>query len=104
MPFPGREKKCAYRRRAQASCAGAAEGRELIFLARDLRLMSVPARTSPSLQLGVPKSLFQLKGRSSWPAFEVSRDGMRFLAVVPEALADERPLSVIVNWPSEVEK
>jgi hypothetical protein len=66
--------------------------------------MSVPVRTAPSLQLGTPSPLFALKGRSSWLDFDVSRQGDRFLAVVPDVVADERPLSVVVNWPSEVEK
>ncbi len=35
---------------------------------------------------------------------DVSPDGKRFLAVVPEVIADELPLNVIVNWTSEVRK
>ncbi len=35
---------------------------------------------------------------------DVSPDGRRFLAVVPEVIADELPLNVIVNWTSEVRK
>jgi roadblock/LC7 domain-containing protein len=104
MPFPGPGEKVRVSTEGARVVRWNPDGRELLFLSRDLRLMSVPVRTSPSLQLGAPRSLFQIKGRSSWPAFEVSGDGKRFLAIVPEALADERPLSVIVNWPTEVEK
>jgi len=35
---------------------------------------------------------------------DVSPDGKRFLAVVPEVIADELPLNVIVNWTSEVRR
>ena len=80
------------------------DGRELLYLAGDRRMTSVPVKTSPSLQLGAPKPLFELEGRLNWIAFDVSPDGKRFLAVVPEALADDLPLSVVVNWPSDVEK
>jgi serine/threonine protein kinase len=94
--------------RIRVSTGGAAlarwsrDGRELFYLSGDRRLMSVPVRTSPSLQLGTPTPLFTLKGKGLWPTFEVSADGKRFLAVVPEVVADDLPLSVIVNWTSEV--
>jgi Tol biopolymer transport system component len=76
---------------------------ELLFLSSDLRMTSVPVRTSPSLQLGAPTTLFALKG-DPWVSFDVSPDGKRFLAIVPEVVADQLPLTVVVNWTSEVEK
>lgn len=76
---------------------------DLLFLSSDLRMTSVPVRTSPSLQLGAPTTLFVLKG-DPWRSFDVSPDGKRFLAIVPEVVADQLPLSVVVNWTSEVEK
>jgi hypothetical protein len=66
--------------------------------------MAVPVRTAPSLELGEPKALFTLENRSRWLSFDVSADGKKFLAVVPVTLADRQPLSVVVNWPSGVEK
>jgi hypothetical protein len=47
--------------------------------------------------------VFILSGRP-WEDFAVSRDGKRFLAVVPQAFAGERPLSVILNWSAEVRR
>ncbi|MDQ5871398.1 MAG: protein kinase [Acidobacteriota bacterium] len=80
------------------------DGRELLYLSADRRLMSVPVRTTPSLELGAPAPLFVLKGRWSWSDFDVSPDGKRLLALVPEVVADELPLSVAVNWTAELEK
>jgi Tol biopolymer transport system component len=80
------------------------DGRELFYLSGDRRLMSVPVRTSPSLELGTPTPLFALKGKGWWKAFEVSPDGKRFLAVVPQIIADELPLNVVVNWTAESSK
>ena len=81
------------------------DGSELLYLTADQNLMSTSVRTSPSLQLGAPKSLFQVKGRAGgWLAFEVSADGTRFLAITTESFADERPLNVVVNWPAEAGK
>jgi serine/threonine protein kinase len=96
--------------RIRVSTGGAAltrwsrDGRELFYLSGDRRLMSVPVRTSPSLGLGTPTPLFTLKGKGSWPSFEVSPDGKRFLAIVPEVIANELPLNVVVNWTAEVGK
>ncbi|HVE66267.1 MAG TPA: protein kinase [Thermoanaerobaculia bacterium] len=73
------------------------DGRELLYLSGDRRLMSAPVRTSPSFELGAPRALFELAGRS-WSTFEVSADGKRFLAIVPEVVADELPISVVVSW------
>jgi dipeptidyl aminopeptidase/acylaminoacyl peptidase len=104
MPFPGPGEKTRVSTQGASAVRWSPDGRELLYLARDLRLMSVSVRTFPELQLGMPRFLFQFKGRSSWLGFEVSADGSRFLAIVPESIADERPLNVVVNWPSEVEK
>jgi hypothetical protein len=34
----------------------------------------------------------------------VSPDGERFLAIVPGVVADELPLSAVVDWTAELEK
>ncbi|HYK42818.1 MAG TPA: hypothetical protein VE007_10555, partial [Thermoanaerobaculia bacterium] len=79
------------------------EGRELLYVSGDRRLMSISVRTAPTLELGKPAALFALTG-PDWISFDVSPDGKRFLAVVPKVVADELPLNVIVNWPSAVGK
>jgi eukaryotic-like serine/threonine-protein kinase len=79
-------------------------GRELFYLSYDDRLMSVPVRTRPSLELGSPVSVFPIASKSGWPSFEVAPDGGRFLAVVPEVLGDELPLTVVTNWTAELKK
>ncbi|MGH9399613.1 MAG: TolB family protein, partial [Thermoanaerobaculia bacterium] len=80
------------------------DGRELFYLSGDRRLMSVAVSTSPALKLGTPTPLFTLTGKGYWPSFDVSQDGKRFLALVPETVADELPLNVVANWASEVGK
>ncbi|MGH9365424.1 MAG: protein kinase domain-containing protein [Thermoanaerobaculia bacterium] len=109
MPFPGPGEK------TRVSTGGAwllnwsPDGRELLYLSADRRLMSVPVRTTPALQLGSRAELFSLKGRD-WKrsfggedaGFGVSPDGKRFLALVPEVVADELPLTVVLNWTAQV--
>jgi hypothetical protein len=47
--------------------------------------------------------LFALKG-PIWSSFDVSADGKRFLALVPEVVANEQPLTVVLNWTAEVQR
>jgi Tol biopolymer transport system component len=76
----------------------APDGREIFYLAADGRLMAVPVRTQPVLEVGAPMSLFALNPAATWKDFDVARDGKRFLAIIPQSRANEQPLSVIVNW------
>ena len=101
MPYPGPGE------RTQVSSEGARlvrwsrDGRELIFTSADRRLISVPVRTFPALSLGTPTALFPIAGRAGWNAFEPFPDGKRFLALVPEVVAVELPLTVIDGWRPE---
>jgi hypothetical protein len=65
--------------------------------------MHVAVRTASKLEVGRPAPLFAVPGRS-WFDFAVSADGTRFLAVVPQALGGEQPLTVILNWTAEVRR
>jgi serine/threonine protein kinase/Tol biopolymer transport system component len=79
------------------------DGRELFYVSTDRRLMAVPIRTTPMLEVGTPVPLFTLQGRA-WSDFAVTADGKRFLAVVPQAFAGEQPLTVILNWTAEIRR
>jgi Tol biopolymer transport system component len=76
----------------------APDGRELFYLATDGRVMAVPVRTQPALEMGAPMPLFALNPAAIWKDFEVARDGKKFIAIIPQSRANEQPLSVIVNW------
>ena len=68
-----------------------ADGRQLYYVSRDRRMMTVAVRTGPALSVGVAQQLFELKRSAS--LLEVSRDG-RFLLLVPQRRAAERPIIV----------
>jgi serine/threonine protein kinase/Tol biopolymer transport system component len=74
------------------------QGHEILYLTPDMRLMAVPVRTEPALSIGTPAALFTLTGSHPWQDFDVTRDGQRFLALVPQTVADDLPLRVIVGW------
>ena len=104
VPFPGPGEKVRVSSAGAAIARWSRDGRELFYLGADGRFMAAPVRTSPSLQIGEPRPLFDLKGRAVWQAFDVSADGRRFLAVVPEVVAARAPLNVVVNWPAAIGK
>ena len=62
--------------------------------------MAIPMHTTAELALGTPVPLFTLKGKP-WRAFDVAPDG-RFLAVVPQILAGEQPLNIVLNWTADL--
>jgi eukaryotic-like serine/threonine-protein kinase len=68
-----------------------ADSRQLYYVGRDRRMMAVAVRTGPSLSVGTAQQLFELKRSAS--LLEVSRDG-RFLLLVPQRRAAERPIIV----------
>jgi len=102
-PYPGPGERIRVSTGGARSLRWRRDG-ELLFLSGDNRVMTVPIRTTPSLRIGAPAELFPLKEKSAWLDFDVSPDGKRFLAIVPEVVADELPLNVIVNWTPEAGK
>jgi len=73
-----------------------ADGRELYYLSPDERLMTVPVRTGAALTFGTPVTLFGI-GSRRWIDFDVAQDG-RFLALIPEVVPREQPLTVLQHW------
>jgi serine/threonine protein kinase/Tol biopolymer transport system component len=103
-PFPGPGE------RVRVSTGGAElvrwprAGNEILYLSADEKLVSVPVRTTPALELGAPKVLFALTPHGAWRDFAVTPDGQRILAIIPQVDADQLPLTVVAHWPQAVEK
>jgi hypothetical protein len=72
------------------------DGKELFYLTPDRKLvaMSMSAPSPPAL--GPPRTLFAVQGPHRWADYDVASDG-RFLAIVPESVATEQPLTVLVG-------
>ena len=75
-------------------------GREMFYITFDRKVIAVPVRTTPTLQLGPPAALFSLPPDAAWMDFDVSPDGQKFLAIVPETNPGALPLTVVANWPA----
>ena len=85
------------------------DGREVFYVTPGGSFVSVPVRTRPTLEVGRPTVLFEIServGRAGGAShallgFDVSPDGKRFLAIVPEVIAEEQPMTVVANWAPE---
>jgi hypothetical protein len=72
------------------------DGREIVYVSPDLRMMAVPVRTTPTIELGTPVALFAMATKR-WVSFDASPDGNRFLVIVPEVVANEQPLTAMLG-------
>ncbi|HVS87361.1 MAG TPA: protein kinase [Candidatus Acidoferrum sp.] len=108
-PFPSGNGKW------QVSSAGGQEprwrqdGKELFYLSSDGKMMAVAVKTGASFEAGSPVALFQTHRRQPISAqdvfsYDVSGDGQRFLIITKMDEANAAPLSVLLNWASEMEK
>jgi dipeptidyl aminopeptidase/acylaminoacyl peptidase len=98
-PYPGPGEK------TRISSGGIEELRwsrsgEVFYSSPDRRFWVVPIRTKPTLRVGTPTALFTMNGKFPWRGFDVTPDGKRILAVVPQTVSDQLPMTVLVNWPA----
>ncbi len=85
------------------------DGKELFYLSADGTMMAAAVTTGASFKAGSPVALFQTHRRlpvSSLDDFsyDVSGDGQRFLIATKVDEANAPPLSVLLNWASQMEK
>ncbi len=99
----------------QVSSAGGQEprwrkdGKELFYVSAEGKMMAVAVSTGAGFEAGSPVALFQTHRRkpiSSQDVFsyDIVGDGQRFLIITKEDEANTAPLSVLLNWASELEK
>ena len=79
----------------------ARDGREIVFLTGDRKLVAVPIRTTPPLEVGHPITLFALPEGGVWKDFDLAPDG-RILAIVNEERGSTEPATVAIHWTAEV--
>jgi eukaryotic-like serine/threonine-protein kinase len=109
QPYPGPGGKW------QISTEGGTEpvwnpnGKELFYRSGD-KMMSVDITTRPSFSAGKPKTLFQgpyLPTAITFPYYDVSPDGQRFLMIKPdEQTSSSAPTQIVVvqNWFEELKQ
>jgi hypothetical protein len=85
------------------------DGRELFYLSSDGKMMAAPVTTGTNFDLGTAAALFQATPRQPVStndlfAYDVSRDGQRFLILTQLKRAETVPMSVILNWSAKLTK
>ncbi len=82
------------------------DGKHLLYLAADYRVVSTALKLGENAQAVEQHSLFQLpptRNENGGLAFEIAPDGKRLLLAAPVGRASV-PITVLVNWQSELGK
>jgi Tol biopolymer transport system component len=72
-------------------------GGSLFYLSNEGRLMSTTVRARPNLVVSQPRPLLAVSSSPPWVDYDVTPDG-KVLAIVPQAMASQQPLAVLLNW------
>ena len=85
------------------------DGKELYYLSADSKIMAVPIAGGANFNAGAPVPLFQADPRvlvatSELSAYDVTRDGKRFLINTQLKNPEAQPMTVVLNWTSLVKK
>jgi len=85
------------------------DGKELFYLSSDAKMMAAPVTTGSNFDAGTPVALFQATPREPVPlydlfAYDVTRDGQRFLILTQLKQAETAPMSIVLNWTAKLNK
>jgi len=108
-PFPAFNSKWQVSRGGGEEPRWRGDGKELFYLAPGGTLMSADVKTAAGFESGVPAALFPTHLRQPISAmdffsYDVTSDGQKFLVNTKLDTSSSAPLSVILNWTSEMQK
>jgi len=108
-PFPGREGKRQLSTEGGQQPRWRRDGKELFFLSRDRKLMSVSVKAGSTFQFSAPTALFQTHAHEPIGAEEVftydlSASGRRFLINAEIERNNPPPVDLILNWAAQLKK
>jgi serine/threonine protein kinase/Tol biopolymer transport system component len=108
-PFPSANSKWQVSRGGGEEPRWRRDGKELFYLSGEGKMMAVALNTASNFEAGPPVALFQTHTRQQISfmdvfSYDVTGDGQRFLINTKVNEPDAAPLSVILNWASEMEK
>jgi serine/threonine protein kinase/Tol biopolymer transport system component len=108
-PFPGFGSKWQVSRGGGEEPRWRRDGKEMFYLVPDGRLMAAQVKTGAGFEAGFPSVLFVTHPRQPISAmdffsYDVTPDGQKFLVNTKVDSSNSAPLSVILNWSSEMEK
>jgi serine/threonine protein kinase/Tol biopolymer transport system component len=108
-PFPSANSKWQLSKAGGEEPRWRQDGKELFYVSADGKMMAVPVKTANNFEAGPPVTLFQTHLRqpiSYQDAFfyDVTSDGQKFLINTRVDEPNAAPLSIILNWASEMER
>jgi len=83
------------------------DGKEIYYVGPDKQLMVVDVKTSgTSIEQGIPKRLFTMDVDlyNNPNRYAVTKDDKRFLVNISTGVSNSNPITVVLNWPSEIKK
>jgi Tol biopolymer transport system component len=98
--FPGAEGKFPISTGGGTQPRWRGDGTELYYVAPDGMLMGVRVRTGATFEAGATTRLFRLRGTS----YDVSRNGERFVTNDPTGPEKPQPITLVLNWISDLKK
>ena len=70
----------------------------MFYVSADGQMMAVEIRTQPEFAASVPRRLFPSPQSDPFTSYDVTRDGDRFLFIVPDRETPKPPITVVFNW------
>ena len=104
-PYPGPGPKRQLTTEGGVEATWSRDGRELYYRSGE-RMMAIPIATTPSVQVGRPRVLFEgrfVAGAAGLPAYDVTPDG-RFLMMRAESNPQPPELRLVSNWFAELRR
>ncbi len=82
------------------------DGKELFYFTADRKLMAVEVKAGSTFESSLPKSLFGMntRGGGSRTTYAVSRDGQRFLTSDMMEISGPSPITVVLNWTTDLKR
>jgi eukaryotic-like serine/threonine-protein kinase len=108
QPYPGPGGKWQISTEGGTEPAWNPNGRELFYRSGD-RMMAVDIATQPGFSVGKPRVLFEGQYEptpATFPNYDVSPDGQRFLMLKPseQEAAAQTQINVVLNWFEELKR
>jgi Tol biopolymer transport system component len=104
-PFPGPGRKWQVSTSGGTLPRWSGTGREIFFYGTGERLMTVEVSASgDSFQVGRTQPLFEIRAQRPGNAYDVTPDGRRFLVNTASETQNSAPMTLVVNWPTELKK
>ena len=79
------------------------DGKELFYIASDGKMMTVPVKSGPAFEPGVPIPLFNTRVTGFMP-FDVAPDGRFLINTLPADATSRSSITVVINWFASLEE